>query len=147
MRFLSAISAVFAATVGLCGCAGNVQDEPSGADEPASLALQGALGDGSCVDGSVNVQLDRTADGNYAGEAYYQSQDVFGGVYRATYDLTGTLREGRLKIDETRVVEADDLPEFHSWCTGTMTLAPDAAGGWKGDYVSGACGCRGTLQF
>jgi hypothetical protein len=101
------------------------------------------------VGGTLNVFLDETGS-TWAGTAYYESVDLEGARFRATYKIDGALEEGALHLDESDLVEADDLPDGYGWCLGSYDFAVDP-GQTKpelsGAYTSKSCGCTGATAM
>jgi hypothetical protein len=144
-----AVFALFALLASGCYDAGAGSEEVGAGQLP--LHTSGRLdGDEVCNGGEIFFLFDQERGDELAATAYYESDELDGERYRATYRVEGVRSETAVVLDEVEIVESDPLPPALRWCFGRYTLVPGGQGDaltLAGQFESEGCGCSGETRL
>jgi hypothetical protein len=105
----------------------------------------------SCKGGSLAVSLDpvNESGGVRTAEIFYESEPLFGELYRSTSSAEVYENGDSLEIVEVGTIEADELPEAWQWCGTSIFLSEPLGGGrtLSGTHESSDCECGGSIEL
>lgn len=129
----------------LTGCYDPGSEDVGDLELPVNSTGRTTADANGCLGGQLVFLFDQQRGEELSGTAYYESDAMDGERYRSTSRIEGSLQGDEIVLEDAEVIEADELPPTHRWCSGKYTLSRQGRGEnttFAGLFESTDCGCR-----